>query len=67
VRSSKDIQSEYDELKKSGQGKPQLDQKTDKAYQEAIKRAKLEEQAQSQRDQEALIDQILHGQGPANQ
>jgi hypothetical protein len=58
MRSSKDIQTEYDELKK-GKGKP-IDSQTDKAYSEAIKRAKLEEQAQEQRDFEARIDQILH-------
>lgn len=67
MRSSQDIQTEYDSLKnpKGHPGSGGLDPSTDRAYQEAIRRAKLDEQAKSQRDFEAEVDQILHNGPPA--
>jgi hypothetical protein len=62
MRTSTEIQAEYDDKKKKG-----LDQKGDKVYQEAIRRAKLEEQAKTQRDFEAQVDAILHGNEPEQQ
>jgi hypothetical protein len=56
MRTSDEIQKEYDDKKKKG-----LDGKGDKVYQEAIRRAKLEEQAKTQRDFEAQVDHIMNG------
>jgi hypothetical protein len=58
MRSSTDIQKEYDDKKKKG-----LDAGSDRAYQEAIRRTKLEEQARDQRDFEAQVEQIMNGSG----
>jgi hypothetical protein len=60
MRTADEIQKEYDGLK--GKGKP--DPKTDQVYQEAIRRAKLEEQAKDKRDFEAQVDRVLHGNKP---
>lgn len=63
MRTSTQIQQEYDDLKArgQGQGKGGVDPQTDKAYQEAIRRAKLEEQAKAQRDFEVQVSAILDG------
>jgi hypothetical protein len=56
MRTSDEIQKEYEEKKKKG-----LDSKGDKVYQEAIRRAKLEEQAKDKRDFEDQVDRVMHG------
>jgi hypothetical protein len=63
MRTASEIQKEYDDLK--GKGKP--DPKTDQVYQEAIRRAKLEEQAKDKRDFEAAVDRVMHGNEPEQQ
>jgi hypothetical protein len=56
MRSSDEIQKEYDDKKKKG-----LDADGDKVYKEALRRVKLEEQAKDKRDFEAQVEQVVHG------